>query len=590
MTRGRLVQLRRQRDDVLLRLITAPRADDIDTEGAVLPEHVVRHRRLGQPAAVGIDQEYPPRVTEARRAHHEPRQRLDQVRRVGHRHQTRRLRTVRRVGDQAQRVLRVQWVRRRGAARRRRRGIDRAQCLEQHARGRGRVVGRHRIVDERHLQRVLHRHATAVPSRHVVGDDVVGDGHAIPLRVEQWERTHLGAVQLLQAQAAATAALGAVTHDEVRVDHKALADTVTDPWRAIDVDNGAALQAVGQNAIVVGTGDGQAAAVGRQGRVDALVEEDPVVGDRAVEGHAGVHHAGPVAAAQVAGDPVVIDRVVVGTGTDRNPARARRRAREQRVADRGVVDDHVVVQVVLHVQLTRDRPIGRNDQRPDQAATGTAAERRAQRRRRDAGVADGAVVRIHRRCFTVAQVDGARQRAVVAVDAGVGDLEVVVPAVLEDGATALRAVDDAHAIDARRVALEVGGAVVGFRVPVRASGSGAVRGRVPQVPAAIRERAGNAGRGLPPEVGAGTDVDATASDRDAGAFIGAHQCRLLEDLRQVSVAASVPADEGFERDAIDLHEHAARAAVGAARIVGGIVRVGRAVDGEAEQARHLPAP
>ena len=46
------------------------------------------------------------------------------------------------------------------------------------------------------------------------------------------------------------------------------------------------------------------------------------------------------------------------------------------------------------------------------------------------------------------------------VDAGVGDLQVVVPAVREDRAAALRAVDDADAVDARRVAQEVAGAVV----------------------------------------------------------------------------------------------------------------------------------
>ena len=47
------------------------------------------------------------------------------------------------------------------------------------------------------------------------------------------------------------------------------------------------------------------------------------------------------------------------------------------------------------------------------------------------------------------------KRAGIAVDPVVGDLQVMRPAVHEDAAAALRAVGDAQAIDARRVALEV---------------------------------------------------------------------------------------------------------------------------------------
>ena len=165
----------------------------------------------------------------------------------------------------------------------------------------------------------------------------------------------LGAVDLLQAQPTAAAALGAVAEDQVGVDHQALADAVADSRRAVDVDERTALHPVGQGTVRIRAGDDQATTIGRQRRVDALVKEDPVVRDRAVESHPLMCHAGAVAAAQVAGDPVVVDPVVVRTGADRDAARARRRAGEQRVADRGVVDDHVVVDAVLHVQLERDR-------------------------------------------------------------------------------------------------------------------------------------------------------------------------------------------------------------------------------------------
>ena len=59
------------------------------------------------------------------------------------------------------------------------------------------------------------------------------------------------------------------------------------------------------------------------------------------------------------------------------------------------------------------------------------------------------------RVFALADRDAAGQRSLVVVNAVVGDLQVVGPAVHEDAAAALRAVGDGHAVDARRVALEV---------------------------------------------------------------------------------------------------------------------------------------
>ncbi len=71
------------------------------------------------------------------------------------------------------------------------------------------------------------------------------------------------------------------------------------------------------------------------------------------------------------------------------------------------------------------------------------------------GIGCAAARRGTRREFALADVDAARERSGVVVDAVVGDLQVVAPGVDEDAAAALRAVGDAQAVDARRVALEV---------------------------------------------------------------------------------------------------------------------------------------
>ena len=62
--------------------------------------------------------------------------------------------------------------------------------------------------------------------------------------------------------------------------------------------------------------------------------------------------------------------------------------------------------------------------------------------------------------LAIADGDAAGESAVVAMDAVVGDLGVVVPAVQEDRPATLGAVDDTDAIDARGVAEEVAGSVV----------------------------------------------------------------------------------------------------------------------------------
>ncbi len=221
-------------------------------------------------------------------------------------------------------------------------------------------------------------------------------------------------------------------------------------------------------------------------------------------------HATAVACAQVAADPVVVDQVTVGARADRDAAGARGRAGEQRVTDRRVVRDRVVMHVHVHVQLERNLRV----------RCGSVRDRRTQRRRRcDAVAADRAVIEVGRRRLAITHVDAARERAVIGEHPRIGDLEVVRPAVDEHAAATLRAVGDADTIDTRRVAVEIGCVVVATVGSGRVVDVAIARGKIA---AAIRERAGTAD--LPPEVAAvGRDTHAAAHDRDARAFVGAHQ-------------------------------------------------------------------
>ena len=221
----------------------------------------------------------------------------------------------------------------------------------------------------------------------------------------------------MQAHTTTTAALGTVADDQVRIDHEVRTRAVTEPWRAVENFCAIALVAIRERARAVGTDDPQAATVGRQRRVGALVEQDVVVIDRAVEAQAAVHDTAAVAGAQVSGDPVVIQPVVVGTGADRDTTRARRRAGEQRVAEAGVVIHGVVVDVHPGVHLERNGRI-----RQHSRSTGRIKWRAQWRRRRNTRAAEGAVIHVQRRCLAVADIDAARQRAVVAEDTGVGHL------------------------------------------------------------------------------------------------------------------------------------------------------------------------
>ena len=60
----------------------------------------------------------------------------------------------------------------------------------------------------------------AIPSGHVVGDNVVGQRYVIPLSRSQREGDDFRSVDVLQADAAAAAAFRCVAHDQVGVDQQ----------------------------------------------------------------------------------------------------------------------------------------------------------------------------------------------------------------------------------------------------------------------------------------------------------------------------------------------------------------------------------
>ena len=219
------------------------------------------------------------------------------------------------------------------------------------------------------------------------------------------------------------------------------------PGWAIQVVRGAAflasVRASGEHAIRRGAQDCEAAAVGGYRRAGGLVEQDPVVRDDAVVAEARVRHPARVARAQVAADPVVFELVAVGTRAEADATGGRRRARIQRVADRRIARDRVVVHV--HVRVDRLAELGADLACRRVPGTESGSAPPAMSGSGNSPRADG---------------DAARERAVIGGNPRVGDLQIVVPAVHEDRAAALRAVDDAETVDARRIAHEVAGAVV----------------------------------------------------------------------------------------------------------------------------------
>ena len=170
----------------------------------------------------------------------------------------------------------------------------------------------------------------------------------VALLAAGWEGGDIGSVDLLETDTAAGAALSRVGLDEVGVDRPIRAGAVAESRRAIGVVLSAA------NRIGVGRAhDHESAAVGGNGGVGALVEDDRVVLDVAVADVSDVSDTAALTGAQVSADPVVLELVVVVTGAEADATAARQGCGEELVAERGVGGDVVVMDVDVHVQASR---------------------------------------------------------------------------------------------------------------------------------------------------------------------------------------------------------------------------------------------
>ena len=95
-------------------------------------------------------------------------------------------------------------------------------------------------------------------------------------------------------------------------------------------------------------------------------------------------------------------------------------------------------------------------------------------------------------------------------------------------------------------------------------------------------------------------IHALAEYGDACAFVGAHQGRLLQQFCQVAVGGSIPAEDTFQRNAIDLRlvvgtvgEADAEASAATKCVIGsnGLpLPTGLTVEGQSKQANHLLTP
>src|SRR5882724_11410217 len=99
--------------------------------------------------------------------------------------------------------------------------------------------------------------------------------------------------------------------------------------------------------------DEQAAPVARRGWVGPLVEDDRVVLDVAIPHKSNVGDSSAVTGAQVAANPVVVELVVVGTGTESDAAGSCWSGREQFIALGRVLRDPVVVNIDKPVKAVR---------------------------------------------------------------------------------------------------------------------------------------------------------------------------------------------------------------------------------------------
>ena len=360
---------------------------------------------------------------------------------------------------------------------------------------------------------------------------------------------HIGPVDQLQPEPAALAAFCGIAHQQVAVDHQARASAIGQLRSAIHVDQGV----LAERAVRRYAHGHDAAAIGWQRRVVALVEQHPVARDLAVVAEAKVRDTAAVAPADVAAHPVVVELVVVRSGAEGHPTRRGRRGRVDLVPVRRIAGDRVVVHV--HIVVVQER----------QLCHAICA-------------ADGAINRLH-----LPDGDAAGECARIAHYTVIGDLQVVVPAVHEDATAALRAVGERDAIDARRVAHEVAREVVAV--------SRAVCERVADaVPGTLRIICQRPARHFPHALG---------KHGNGRPFIGPHQRRLHQQFAKIAVERRVPADDGFQRDRVDLALHCrlrrccrrwAAVPARAAWVVRIVCADHPAVQRHAKQAVHLCAP
>ena len=176
--------------------------------------------------------------------------------------------------------------------------------------------------------------------------------------------------------------------------------------------------------------------MGGAGLLEALVEDDGVVIDAAVLAETDVADTAAVGTGIVATDPVVVNAVAVGTGADRHAAT--RAAVAGGSFHGAVLGDGVVVD--LHVVVVVEACYAATDQRRRAGdATVRIFNLAGEGRGLEVGHADA---------------DTAVECAGVAVDAVVGDLQAMRPAVHVDAAARVAA-GDADGVDTRRSAGEV---------------------------------------------------------------------------------------------------------------------------------------
>ena len=180
-------------------------------------------------------------------------------------------------------------------------------------------------------------------------------------------------VDLVQADATAAAAISRVALDQVGIDHQVATRAVAQSRRAIAVGHARANRIGIRRPL-----DHDPAAIGGDGGVAALIEQDRVVLDIAVLDFPEVSDPAALTSAEVAAHPVVVELVVVVAGAEGRAAAARERGGEQFVAEGGVVRDHVVMHVHVNLEAIRHVLVG-NQTRAVAARAGRCDWRRRPR-------------------------------------------------------------------------------------------------------------------------------------------------------------------------------------------------------------------